>query len=127
MVTIDRACLDALLIEANASPAREVCGLLFGDEARIHFALPTANVARNPEDAFEIDPRALIAAYRAERAGGPRLIGHYHSHPSGSALPSARDAAAAEPGKLWLILAAGTGRLWHARRDGFGEVALAIA
>jgi proteasome lid subunit RPN8/RPN11 len=126
-VTISRTCLDRLLAEAAASPAREVCGLLFGTDGRIDTAVATANVAARPEDAFEIDPRALIAAYRAERAGGPRLIGHYHSHPSGSARPSARDAAAAEPGSVWLILGGGEARLWRADADGFREMPLAIA
>ena len=28
-------------------------------------------------------PAALIAAHRAQRHGGPTLIGHFHSHPTG--------------------------------------------
>jgi proteasome lid subunit RPN8/RPN11 len=126
-VRISRHCLDRLLAEAAASPDREVCGLLFGSPERIDAATATANVAARTEDEFEIDPRALIAAYRAERQGGPRLIGHYHSHPSGSAVPSARDLAAAEEGRLWLILAGGTARLWMACRGGFEKVALSIS
>lgn len=105
-------------------PALEVCGLLFGTANEISHALATANVAADPATRFEIDPRALFAALRAERAGGPRLIGHYHSHPDGRATPSPRDVEAAEPGKLWLILGGGHARLWLAGRDGFGELAL---
>lgn len=123
---IPRTCLDRLLAEAAASPDREICGLLFGTSDRIESALATANVAARTDDEFEIDPRALIAAHRAERAGGPRLIGHYHSHPSGSALPSVRDAAAAEPGRLWLILAGGEARLWRSGIDGFAAVPIDI-
>ncbi|WP_326521544.1 M67 family metallopeptidase [Sphingomonas abietis] len=81
--------------------------------ARIATVLSTTNVAAHPADSFEIDPAALFAALRAERTGGDRLIGHYHSHPNGLATPSARDALmATSPGRLWLIVAAGAARLW---------------
>jgi len=81
---------------------------------RIDALLETPNVASDPATTFEIDPAALFAALRAERAGGPRILGHYHSHPSGSPTPSARDAAMAlQPGRLWLIVAAGAARMWR--------------
>ena len=113
-----------LLAEAAASPNREICGLLFGDDARIVEARATANVAHDPTVWFEVDPTALLAALRAERGGGPHLIGHYHSHPGGSAAPSPRDLAAAEPGRLWLIVGAGEIRAWRAANGGFREVTL---
>ncbi len=112
--------LSRLLAEAADSPNREICGLLFEDGT----AQPAANVAADPATTFEIDPAALFAAHRAQRSGGPRLIGHYHSHPSGSAVPSACDAAAAEPGSLWLILAGGSARAWRAGPAGFAELSI---
>jgi proteasome lid subunit RPN8/RPN11 len=93
---------------------------------------PAANVSANPADSFEIDPAALFAAIRAERAGGPRVIGHYHSHPHGPAIPSPRDAAAAgEAGRLWLILGDGEAAAWRAMPGGavaaaFEAVTLAV-
>jgi proteasome lid subunit RPN8/RPN11 len=128
---ISSTLLGRMLGEAKNSPDREVCGLLFGkhaDEtgARIDMAEPCANVAAAPGRSFEIDPAALFAAHRAARAGGPALIGHYHSHPSAQALPSARDAAQAMgDGALWLILGADEARLFVSRTAGaFEEVAL---
>jgi proteasome lid subunit RPN8/RPN11 len=123
---IARTLLDRLIQEAMAAPDREVCGLLFGTDEGIDRAEPTENVADRPQDTFEIDPRALFIALRSERAGGPRLIGHYHSHPNGRAEPSARDLAAAEPGKYWLIIGGGTARLWLAEPCGFTEVKLIV-
>lgn len=115
--------------EADALPERETCGLLFGDGAardgRITAAEPTCNVAPDPRAAFEIDPGRLIAAHRARRAGGPLVIGCYHSHPRGRAEPSPRDLAAAVVGSLWLILAGGDARLWHRGAEDFEEVELA--
>ncbi len=126
-VTISRHILQDVLGLAAAAPDREICGLLFGSSDRIDRAEPAANVADHPHDTFEIDPRALFAALRAERAGGARMIGHYHSHPNGSAEPSPRDLAAAEPGKLWLILGGGVARLWVMENDRFRELQLVVA
>lgn len=125
-VTIGRNHLQTLLSAARAAPDREICGLLFGAPDRIERIDPADNIADRPEDRFEIDPRALFAALRAERAGGERLIGHYHSHPNGSAEPSPRDLAAAEPGRLWLILGGGVARLWVMENDRFRELQLVV-
>ncbi|MDB5663367.1 MAG: hypothetical protein JWN59_1705 [Sphingomonas bacterium] len=127
-VAIARILLDRIVALAAERPDEEVCGLLFGNPARILSAEPTPNVSARPADSFEIAPQALFAAIRAERAGGPRLIGHYHSHPRGRPVPSARDAAAAEPGRLWLIVGGGEARLWLAEYAGrFTAVPLDIA
>lgn len=125
-VRTSRLLLEALLGAAAATPHSEVCGLLFGEKDRIEAFQPTDNVAARPRDAFEIDPRALFTALRAERASGPRLIGHYHSHPNGRAEPSAADLAASEPGKLWLILGGGIARLWLAEAGAFREMQLIV-
>lgn len=107
----------AEIVSRAASKASEICGLLLGEGERITAHLPAANVAADPARHFELDPAVLIAAHRAQRAGGPRIIGHYHSHPGGSAVPSATDAACARPdGSLWLIVGGGVARLWSAER-----------
>ncbi len=118
-IRISRALMDRLLVEAAADPDREVCGLLFGTDDSIEAAEAAVNVAADPARWFEVDPAALFGAIRAERAGGPRLLGHYHSHPSGSSAPSAHDAAAAmDAGRLWLILGRDEALLWRAAAGG---------
>lgn len=124
--TIAASLLAAILAEAAAAPAQEVCGLLFGSSEAIEGAVSTANMAADRHRTFEVDPAALFAALKAQRAGGPCVIGHYHSHPSGCAEPSASDAAAAEPGRLWLIVAGTTARLWLAAGGGFHEIELLV-
>ncbi|MEO7688160.1 MAG: M67 family metallopeptidase [Sphingomonas sp.] len=125
---ISSTLLERLLTDTNNSPHAEICGLLYGSRGRIAEAEACANVATDPARAFEIDPAALFAAHRRARAGGAAVIGHYHSHPSGAAVPSARDAAQAMgDGALWLILTAREGRLWRSGRLGaFDEVALIV-
>lgn len=92
----------------------ERCGLLLGEEHidDVRFA---PNVADDPLRHFELDPTVLIAAHKAARAGGARILGHYHSHPSGKPVPSVTDARhAVADGSLWLLVARGEATLWRA-------------
>lgn len=101
-----------MLAHAAKSPDGEVCGLLFGSVEEVAAVQPTRNVAANPATAFEIDPAALIAAHKAARAGGPLLLGCYHSHPNGVGVPSATDCAQAPAGDIWIIVAGGKLMAW---------------
>ena len=116
---ISRSVLDGIRRKSADCAPKEACGLLFGDSDAITGWQAAENVADSPENRFEIEPGALFAALRAERAGGARIAGYWHSHPSGDANPSATDAAMAEPdGKLWLIVAGDEVRLWRAVERG---------
>ena len=76
-------------------------------------------MAADPARTFEIDPVALFAAHRRARGGGPAVIGHYHSHPSGVPIPSPRDAAQAMgDGAVWVILGGGLARAWRSVEAG---------
>lgn len=120
---ISRTVLGVIRAHAASEPDREVCGLLFGTEGRVEGVMAAKNVADDSARRFEIDPAALFAALRAERGGGPRLIGYYHSHPTGNLEPSATDRAmAAADGKLWLIATADAVTGWRAGPDGFEAV-----
>ena len=112
-----------MLEDATRTPEREVCGLLFGlrDDIVTDIRACT-NVAGNPADAFEVDPTSLIAAHKAERAGGPILIGCYHSHPNGAEKPSIRDAESGwGTNFLWLIVASEQLTAWRSTRSGMFE------
>ncbi|WP_374531181.1 Mov34/MPN/PAD-1 family protein [Novosphingobium sp.] len=112
--------LATLIEEATRAHPREACGLLLGQGDMIETALPCANVHPQPERHFEIDPAALIAAHRAARAGGPEVLGYYHSHPNGRAEPSVTDRAmAAGDGRVWAIVASGAVSLWRDGPAGF--------
>ncbi|KAA9018520.1 MULTISPECIES: Mov34/MPN/PAD-1 family protein [Sphingobium] len=114
IVGISRSLLEQIVALA-AADRHEVCGLLLGGTDRIEAIIPAANVAADPARHFELDPAALIAAHRAARLGGPAIIGHYHSHPSGVAAPSVTDAACATAdGSLWLIVGGRETTLWRA-------------
>lgn len=109
------SCVIELIQQAAAAAAPlEACGLLFGSDG-VERASVVANVSDDPARRFEIDPAALFAALKAERAGGDKVIGYWHSHPSGDANPSATDAAmAAADGKIWVIVAGKALTAWRA-------------
>lgn len=103
---------------AEAAFPREACALLVGLDrgdgvVEVQRVVPAANVAVAPERSFEIDPAVHIGLLRdlrehhaAESIIGPRIVGHWHSHPNGRAEPSATDATMIhDPGLLWLISA----------------------
>ncbi|MCK0531307.1 M67 family metallopeptidase [Sphingobium agri] len=122
MVRISRSTLEQIMSLAAAS-GQEVCGLLLGQPGHVSDILPAENVAPDPHRYFELSPATLLKAHKAARAGGPAILGHYHSHPSGAAIPSATDAASARPdGSLWLIVGDDEARLWIAGRGEGGEV-----
>ncbi len=109
-----------LLEEATRAFPHECCGLLLGLGGRIERAVPAANVHPDPQRHFEIDPVALIAAHKAARAGGPEVLGYYHSHPNGRPAPSAEDIAMAErAGRFWAIVANGNVLWWRDGNHGF--------
>jgi proteasome lid subunit RPN8/RPN11 len=121
-VAISTELLAQIVVQAQQSPLAEVCGLLLGTPDAILALEPCANVAPQPARRFEIDPAQLLAAHRRSRAGGPLVVGHYHSHPSGKAWPSATDAAdAIADGSVWLIVAGSDVTAWRAVANGAVE------
>ena len=112
---ISREVLAGIRAAAAAAHPEEACGLLFGGDGLIDGWQEARNVAERRDVEFEIDPATLFAALRAERAGGPRLIGYWHSHPSGRVEPSTRDLDHAEVDeKIWVIVAGDDIGAWQA-------------
>jgi proteasome lid subunit RPN8/RPN11 len=116
---ISSALLDQLKADAEAAGPAEICGLLVGEAGLVTAAVPLRNAHPQPDRAFALDLPQHLRAARAAREAGKTVLGHYHSHPSGNAAPSASDAVQArEEGIYWLILAAGEARLWMSCRGG---------
>lgn len=89
-IRIARSVLEQVLDHARAALPLECCGLLLGRGDAIVGARAAANELASPV-AYRIDPRDYIAAVRAARDGGLDVVGAYHSHPRGAAVPSATD------------------------------------
>lgn len=105
----------------------EACGILFGDGDRITSLCKTRNVHPSPQTHFEIDPQALIDAHRSARAGGPKVMGYFHSHPNGDPAPSQTDQAmSARDGSIWVIAARGELGWWRDGQSGFEPLSCCI-
>ncbi|WP_370059788.1 Mov34/MPN/PAD-1 family protein [Novosphingobium sp. P6W] len=121
--------LAALRDEAQKAGDEECCGLLLGgiegDGAeRIEVAEAAANVAANRCVHFEIDPLALLAAHKAARGGGRRVLGYYHSHPTGDPIPSATDCEhSTGDSRIWAIIARSEVAFWRDSGNGFVQLA----
>lgn len=115
---------------AEAAPA-ECCGALVGAmgaggcDVRTRVGLP--NEAAEPAR-YSIDARTVQRVEGRAAGAGLAVLGFYHSHPVGPAVPSATDLDLACPGYLYVIIDAATGtiRAWRleADRSGFAEVAV---
>ena len=126
----------AIASAALAAFPRECCGLIEGVREEGGFVACRIHPARNLSQAanrFEIDPKDHVAAVKVARSGGQAIIGCYHSHPGGAAIPSQRDLArAGEEDFLWLIAAADGGECEIAAfvyrgEDGFVPVSFSRA
>jgi len=106
---------------------REACGILLGQDIKITQYIDATNVHPQPQTHFEIDPQALINAYRMERGGGLQVLGYFHSHPSGPAKPSKTDQEmAAGDGKIWAILGGNEVMLWRDAPEGFEPLSYVV-
>ena len=109
-VRVVRGLADELLARARAALPEEACGVLLGrpgPPAEILRTLSARNVARLPARRFELDPGALVAAEDLARGIGLEVVGVWHSHPSGPAIPSEEDRAGAFGGWHNVIAAPG--------------------
>ncbi|MFV8835642.1 M67 family metallopeptidase [Aquisalimonas sp.] len=93
------------LIEASrrALP-EEACGIVLGHHGVIREIAGMTNQARRPADHFALDPLEYMHAERDAGKRGLDVIGIWHSHPDGEAVPSESDRRAAWAGWLYLIV-----------------------
>lgn len=122
-IAVTRGVIATLLAQAARAAPEECCGLLLGTDCLIDRVMPAANVAQDRLRRFEIDPAALLAAHKAARAGGPQVLGYYHSHPAGHPVPSATDCEhASGDTRIWAIIAGSEVGWWRDAAQGFERV-----
>ncbi len=93
----------------------EACGLLAGREGIVQQVYCIPNVLHSPVR-YRMEPRAQVGALHAIKERGLELLGIFHSHPGGPAIPSTTDIAeAAYPACAWLIWSPGIHAAWQCR------------
>lgn len=125
MLTVPRDLLDEITRAAEAAFPHECCGLLAGTagaggETRVTRVVASPNVTETrAEDSFEVDPQVRFDLMRALDGTDERIVGHYHSHPGGPAMPSATDLRMAyETDLIWVIVSVRDGRAEDVRAHG---------
>tara|TARA_A100001037_G_scaffold306868_1_gene357824 strand:+ start:20627 stop:21052 length:426 start_codon:yes stop_codon:yes gene_type:complete len=111
MITVHAEQLSVIKRSISLSKDEEVCGLFLGsgllpNSVMVTKVVPTSNVAkRERHKRFEIDPVIRLQLERDTRNLPIGIVGHYHTHPGGEAVPSEIDLASAhEPNLFWLII-----------------------
>jgi proteasome lid subunit RPN8/RPN11 len=98
-----------LAAAAVAAYPREACGLLIGRvgvrAVEIVEVVVAANAAEAPHRAFVVPAPAWFAATASATARGLSVVGVWHAHPDGAAVPSAADAVAAWNDQACVIVA----------------------
>jgi proteasome lid subunit RPN8/RPN11 len=113
-----RAVRRAIVAHAKREQPRECCGLILGVGSRAAFAVPMTNMASSTTR-YRIDDAAHVGLRRVLRGFVPAIsiVGVYHSHPAGDAVPSPSDIAEAMyPDWVYVIVGLRGGR---ARVRGF--------
>lgn len=125
-MAVKSAIRDAIRRRAQASRT-EICGALLGRNGQVEEIVPLANESSDRERSFFIPAGAVLGLERVAEAQGLMLLGFYHSHPNGDAVPSSRDMTEAVPGYIHVIASrSGAVRAWRLRDDrtGFDEMDL---
>jgi proteasome lid subunit RPN8/RPN11 len=125
---LDRTALKRVIAAAQDAYPEEACGLLLGAQVapgveQVWRALRCGNAAADRLGGYSIAPLAYLDAERLADAEGLRVIGVWHSHPTGCARPSALDRRDAWPGWWYLIVGwrpgdAAQTRLWRLPETG---------
>ena|SRR5579859_838536 len=103
--TLNSTLRQQIIDHAVKGRPNEVCGLVGGRNRIGHTVVPLTNADLTPSVRYRINPVEFVAAYHRIERNGDELIGIYHSHPIGAALPSSVDIAEATwPDAAYLIV-----------------------
>lgn len=109
----------------------EACGLLLGRGGRVERLVLCRNIAERRRDRYLLHPRDFLRWDRLGHRLGLEILGVWHTHPEGGAVPSETDRAQAWRGWSYLIAAVDGDtvtelRSWRLSADQFTEEALCL-
>jgi proteasome lid subunit RPN8/RPN11 len=125
--------LAGLRRHAAAAGTAECCGALIGrcaaDCIEVRAMIPVENLETDA-GRYAIDAPTVLRLERQAGAVDMQLVGFYHSHPQGEAVPSTTDLELGWPSYVYAIIqtVGGSVRCWRLRHDrsGFAELPLAV-
>ena len=108
--------LDEMARHLEATFPHEGCGLLVSTQNDTEISVTRIAIAPNARIAdattrFEVDPKFQFDLMRELEGTDEQIIGHFHSHPNGDAIPSERDKKMAlDKDMIWVIVAVENGK-----------------
>jgi proteasome lid subunit RPN8/RPN11 len=129
-IQLKQSDFDAIVAHARAQLPNEACGLVAGLEGEVKKVYFLTNIDASPAH-FSLDPKEQLAALKAARAAGWRLLGNWHSHPATPARPSPEDIRLAyDPTAVYLILSLAENepvlKAFAIQHGGAGEVPVVV-
>ncbi len=94
MLVLPREAYEQIVAHARREHPDEACGLVAGRAGRVTRVMPMDNIARSPTF-YEMDPAALLRAFRDMDDNDEDLLVIYHSHTATEAYPSRTDVSIA--------------------------------
>ena len=117
MRTINNPIIEQISAAARGSTA-EICGALIGDANGVSSVVALENRSEQAYNSFFIPARDVLHIEQEAERSGHMLLGFYHSHPTGDAVPSDADLQDALPGYVyWIASRTGVVRAWTLRDD----------
>ena len=110
---LTRAQMFAMEKHVRTETPLEACGMLGGRAGVVECILPVKNAAES-RYRFRMEPKAQLKALEFIESEGLELLGIFHSHPRGPAVPSPTDIAEASFPVVNIIWSR-VGRGWMAR------------
>ncbi|MBZ0307117.1 MAG: M67 family metallopeptidase [Anaerolineae bacterium] len=104
-----------ILEAVQARPEVEVCGLMGGvwqgQTAVVRQVVPVENISPTPAARYQMHPKTQSETILAFDKRGWQVVGIYHSHPRGEAVPSSADIAEAAYSDAVYLIGLPTGEL----------------
>lgn len=99
----------AIVNHARVGMPQEICGILAGSaDGAVRRIVSVPNVAEQPDVTYYMDEETLVQTMSELQASDLELLGFYHSHPKGRALPSSTDIRSASyPAAAYVIIGMG--------------------
>jgi proteasome lid subunit RPN8/RPN11 len=95
--------VEAMIVHIARCAPEEACGLLAGTGETVKGVFPVTNHLHSP-NRFEMDHREQLEVLNSLESRHLELVGIYHSHPAGPAVPSLEDISSfSYPGVVYLI------------------------
>ncbi len=107
VIVLPRHIFRQLVNKSKTNLPNESCALVFSfpdDSLIVDRVIFVKNISTSPRTEYLIDPFELLSIEEKQTALGLELMGIFHSHPNGKAIPSKTDLLYSVPNLYYLIL-----------------------